>query len=62
MVVTNGQKYRRLSPEEILAQIEKMKQGRLKVYVGAAPGVGKHSLCSKKPMSFIEKEWISLSV
>ncbi len=41
MVVTNGQKYRRLSPEEILAQIEKMKQGRLKVYVGAAPGVGK---------------------
>ncbi|SDW46175.1 two-component system, OmpR family, sensor histidine kinase KdpD [Marininema mesophilum] len=38
---SNGQQYRRLTPEEILRKIEKMKRGRLKVYVGAAPGVGK---------------------
>lgn len=37
----NGKKYKRLSPEEILAKIEKMKKGRLKIYIGAAPGVGK---------------------
>ncbi len=37
----NGKTYRRLSPEEILAKIEKMQKGRLKIYIGAAPGVGK---------------------
>ncbi|MFC7443055.1 KdpD-like non-kinase potassium sensor [Laceyella putida] len=38
---SNGKTYKRLSPEEILAKIEKMKKGRLKIYIGAAPGVGK---------------------
>ncbi|WP_339172524.1 KdpD-like non-kinase potassium sensor [Anoxybacillus sp. FSL W8-1294] len=37
----NGRKYKRMSPEEILKKIEKMKKGRLKIYIGAAPGVGK---------------------
>ncbi|BBW97795.1 KdpD-like non-kinase potassium sensor [Geobacillus icigianus] len=34
-------KYRRMTPEEILQNIEKIKKGRLKIYIGAAPGVGK---------------------
>jgi two-component system sensor histidine kinase KdpD len=33
--------YRRLSEEEMEREIGKMKRGTLKVYVGAAPGVGK---------------------
>lgn len=33
--------YRRLSQEEMAKEIGKMKRGTLKVYVGAAPGVGK---------------------
>ncbi|TCP70721.1 KdpD-like non-kinase potassium sensor [Baia soyae] len=37
----NDKEYKRLSPEEILQKIEKMKKGRLKIYIGAAPGVGK---------------------
>jgi two-component system, OmpR family, sensor histidine kinase KdpD len=37
----SGTNYKRLSPEEILAKIEKMQRGRLKMYIGAAPGVGK---------------------
>jgi two-component system, OmpR family, sensor histidine kinase KdpD len=39
--MNNGKKYKRMSPEEILKKIEKMKKGRLKIYIGAAPGVGK---------------------
>ncbi|WP_168188622.1 KdpD-like non-kinase potassium sensor [Thermoflavimicrobium daqui] len=39
--IQNGKKYKRLTPEEILVKIEKMKKGRLKIYIGAAPGVGK---------------------
>jgi two-component system, OmpR family, sensor histidine kinase KdpD len=31
----------RRSPEEYLAEINRMKRGKLKLYVGAAPGVGK---------------------
>lgn len=34
-------KYRRKTPEEILAEIERLKRGKLKVYIGSAPGVGK---------------------
>lgn len=53
---SNGKKYKRLRAEEILAKIEKMKKGRLKIYIGAAPGVGKtfhmlrdaHELRAKK--------------
>lgn len=37
----SGKNYKRLSPEEILVKIEKMQRGRLKIYIGAAPGVGK---------------------
>ncbi|MGC4379248.1 sensor histidine kinase KdpD, partial [Fictibacillus sp. Mic-4] len=33
--------YRRKTPEEILQEIERLKRGRLKVYIGSAPGVGK---------------------
>jgi two-component system sensor histidine kinase KdpD len=32
---------KRLSPEEILAMVKKRQNGRLKIYIGAAPGVGK---------------------
>ena len=34
-------KYKRLSKQEVEAKIEKIKRGRFKVYIGAAPGVGK---------------------
>ncbi len=34
-------KYQRLSKQEVEAKIEKIKRGRFKVYIGAAPGVGK---------------------
>lgn len=34
-------KYRRLSKQEVEAKIGKIKRGRFKVYIGAAPGVGK---------------------
>ncbi|NOV01742.1 histidine kinase [Paenibacillus planticolens] len=34
-------KYKRLSRQEVQAKIEKIKRGRFKVYIGAAPGVGK---------------------
>ncbi|MFC5653474.1 histidine kinase [Paenibacillus solisilvae] len=34
-------KYKRLSKQEVQAKIEKIKRGRFKVYIGAAPGVGK---------------------
>ncbi|MEW9699602.1 histidine kinase [Paenibacillus sp. SI8] len=34
-------KYKRLSNQEVQAKIEKIKRGRFKVYIGAAPGVGK---------------------
>lgn len=37
--ITKG--YSRLTPEEILEKIESMQKGRLKIYIGAAPGVGK---------------------
>ncbi|XRG79411.1 universal stress protein [Rossellomorea sp. GAMAL-10_SWC] len=33
--------YRRLSPQELKQEIHKIKRGSLKVYIGAAPGVGK---------------------
>ncbi|MFC5704277.1 universal stress protein [Cohnella faecalis] len=33
--------YRRLSAQEIERKIEKMRRGKFKVYIGAAPGVGK---------------------
>jgi two-component system sensor histidine kinase KdpD len=33
--------YRRKTPEEILHEIERLKRGKLKVYIGSAPGVGK---------------------
>ncbi|MBE3568868.1 MAG: universal stress protein [Bacillales bacterium] len=39
--MNSEKKYKRMSPEEILKKINKMKKGRLKIYIGAAPGVGK---------------------
>ncbi|WP_088042627.1 universal stress protein [Bacillus sp. EAC] len=33
--------YRRLTPQELVSEINKIKRGSLKVYIGAAPGVGK---------------------
>jgi two-component system, OmpR family, sensor histidine kinase KdpD len=33
--------YRRLSSQQVAEQIERIKRGKLKVYIGAAPGVGK---------------------
>ncbi|UQZ85272.1 Sensor protein KdpD [Paenibacillus konkukensis] len=33
--------YRRLSPQEMERRIEQIRRGRFKVYIGAAPGVGK---------------------
>ncbi|NEW08319.1 histidine kinase [Paenibacillus sp. SYP-B3998] len=35
------QKYRRLSEKEVQEKIGKIKRGKFKVYIGAAPGVGK---------------------
>jgi two-component system sensor histidine kinase KdpD len=34
-------KFRRLSKQEVEAKIEKIRRGKFKVYIGAAPGVGK---------------------
>ncbi|KIL36744.1 histidine kinase, partial [Gordoniibacillus kamchatkensis] len=34
-------KYRRLSEQEVAEKIHKIKRGKFKVYIGAAPGVGK---------------------
>ncbi len=33
--------YRRLTPQELVNEMDKLKRGTLKVYIGAAPGVGK---------------------
>lgn len=33
--------YKRKTPEEILRELEQLKRGKLKVYIGSAPGVGK---------------------
>lgn len=33
--------YKRKTPDEILQEIERLKRGKLKVYIGSAPGVGK---------------------
>ncbi|WP_410512281.1 histidine kinase [Paenibacillus sp. BR2-3] len=35
------QKYRRLSEQEVAEKIDKIKRGNFKIYIGAAPGVGK---------------------
>ncbi|WP_248923958.1 histidine kinase [Paenibacillus hamazuiensis] len=35
------EKYRRLSEEEVAEKIHKIKRGKFKIYIGAAPGVGK---------------------
>ncbi|MDR6881219.1 histidine kinase [Bacillus sp. 3255] len=39
--VKEPHKYKRLSRQEVEAKIEKISRGRFKVYIGAAPGVGK---------------------
>ncbi|AQY50632.1 osmosensitive K channel His kinase sensor [Listeria weihenstephanensis FSL R9-0317] len=41
MTEENDFSFRRKSPEEILAEIERLKKGKLKIYIGSAPGVGK---------------------
>ncbi|MBC1357066.1 KdpD-like non-kinase potassium sensor [Listeria booriae] len=33
--------FRRKTPEELLEEIERLKKGKLKIYIGSAPGVGK---------------------
>ncbi|WP_026673398.1 KdpD-like non-kinase potassium sensor [Alkalihalobacterium bogoriense] len=33
--------YKRKTPEDIIREIEKMKRGKLKLFIGSAPGVGK---------------------
>jgi two-component system sensor histidine kinase KdpD len=40
-IVGAAEPYRRLSVEEIEQRIERIKRGKFKVYIGAAPGVGK---------------------
>src|ERR1700735_3986663 len=37
----NGNTDRRPSPEALLREVEKSQRGRLKIFLGAAPGVGK---------------------
>lgn len=39
--MNHSERYKRFTPEELLQKIEKMKKGRLKIYIGAALGVGK---------------------
>lgn len=36
-----GNPYRRLSPDEVHDKVERVKKGTFKIYIGAAPGVGK---------------------
>ncbi|OCT11066.1 histidine kinase [Paenibacillus pectinilyticus] len=40
-VLKEANTYKRLSKQEVEAKIEQIKRGRFKVYIGAAPGVGK---------------------
>ena len=35
------EQFKRRNPEEILEQIRRMSRGRHRIYLGAAPGVGK---------------------
>ena len=39
-------KFQRRTPEEYLEYIRQQNRGKLKLYVGAAPGVGKVIKCS----------------
>ncbi|WP_379971168.1 histidine kinase [Ectobacillus sp. sgz5001026] len=41
LISKDNEPYRRLSQKELESEINRIKQGKLKVYVGAAPGVGK---------------------
>ncbi|RED54898.1 universal stress protein [Cohnella phaseoli] len=48
--------YRRLSQEEIERKIEQIKRGRLKVYIGAAPGVGKTYMMLREGNDLLRKK------
>lgn len=41
MFVSDNFSFRRKTPEEILQEIERLNKGKLKLYIGSAPGVGK---------------------
>ncbi|QJD86551.1 histidine kinase [Cohnella herbarum] len=48
--------YRRLSPEEIEQKIERIKRGKFKVYIGAAPGVGKTYMMLREGNDLLRKK------
>ncbi|MGE6257401.1 KdpD-like non-kinase potassium sensor [Heyndrickxia sporothermodurans] len=41
MFLSENFRFKRKTPEEILSEIEQLKKGKLKLYIGSAPGVGK---------------------
>lgn len=41
MFLSENFRFKRKTPEEILREIEQLKKGKLKLYIGSAPGVGK---------------------
>jgi two-component system sensor histidine kinase KdpD len=48
--------YRRLSSEEIEQKIERIKRGKFKVYIGAAPGVGKTYMMLREGNDLLRKK------
>ncbi|RAP73190.1 histidine kinase [Paenibacillus montanisoli] len=49
------QKYRRLSTQEVEEKIERIKRGKFKVYIGAAPGVGKTYMMLREGNDHLKK-------
>jgi len=49
------QKYRRLSEQEVVEKIGKIKRGKFKVYIGAAPGVGKTYMMLREGNDHLKK-------
>ncbi|MFD0697588.1 histidine kinase [Paenibacillus sp. GCM10027628] len=49
------QRYRRLSEQEVAEKIGKIKRGKFKVYIGAAPGVGKTYMMLREGNDHLKK-------
>ncbi|WP_239616252.1 histidine kinase [Cohnella mopanensis] len=52
----DSEPYRRLSPEEIERKIGRIKRGKFKVYIGAAPGVGKTYMMLREGNDLLRKK------
>ena len=53
--------YRRLTPQELVKEINKIKRGSLKVYIGAAPGVGK-TYTMLREANYLKKNGIDIVI